>query len=275
MSNKYLEKIAELEKVSLRRIISEFAKGKISTPLSELVSKGAIKSEGVYARGMRKGNSVLAKQTNSFVQRPHSALDKALADGGGGYFTIPLHKGHNKIVANKSGFMGGTEVSHQASVRHELFEAMEANHQRKSGIVKSIDMPKILHNKEAYPVPPKLRQEVDRLNSNVMAGEMSQITRRHTSPSGESVPTIVGQHLSPRVLTRESEMVRKNPFLQKGFKDVRGSTTGESSLIQKLTGKEYGTERMTGKDHKKALLAKPDFKETNSFGVTTKRFDIV
>jgi hypothetical protein len=255
--NKYLEKIAEFEKIGLRRIIGELAKGNVSMKLEELVRKGFVKPQKVYAAGMRKGNDVLAKKTNSIIRNPTSEYDKAVSSSGGGYAMNAKQYGGNRISFDKNFPISSNKVEHQGFLRHELFEAMEANSKRgisSNRVRKKIDTsPKALIG---YGYSPRSSEKISKtLSKNISL----KPTLFHSEMNGAKVLT--GAHLSPRVLTRESEMVRTNPHLSNKFKDIR-DTTGESRIVEKITGKKYGVDKMTGKDHKIADSARPDSYES-------------
>lgn len=108
-------------------------------------------------------------------------------------------------------------------IRHELFEAMESHAFKKANPSHTGGLPAKVFAKEIEP---------GRVQSK-------------------------GLHLSPRVLSRESEMVRKNPHLARRFHSIRGSS-GESAIMKRITGKRYGMDKMTARDHLRAHNAPAD-----------------
>lgn len=255
--NKYLEKIATFEKAALRRAVAEFAKGNISKSLEQLYSKGVIKSPKVYAEGMRRGNDVLAKHTNSIITkaRPGTILS-SVADNGGGYSNVGKKGGGSHIIISRTPNSSLVQDSyksilHQGNIRHELFESMDLNHFRKDPLRKiNIDRKKQYKDLAEYGVDNKVLDKVKKLHNNV--DEYKGTFLKHPQHG------IIGNHQSPRVLTRESEMVRKNPYLNDSILRGLRDDTGESHLIKRITGKRYGMDKMTSKDHAKALTVKAD-----------------
>ena len=225
--NQYLEKIASFEKQALRRIITELAKGKVSMGLDKLVQLGAVKPVKTYTKGMRLGNDNLAKKLGTIIQKPSSS-EIERATSGSGYLTIPGRE-RDKILASRLlSNQFPTKHTHQGMIRHELFEAMEARAAHKAGTM-----------------------------GTTLNGKPGLKATAFTQEISPGVHIGVGLHISPRVLARESELVRKNPYLSKSFKRIRGDS-GEADTIERLTGKKYGVDKMTGKDYYKAHTATPD-----------------
>ena len=271
--NKYLLKIAEahgepqgqpLEKVALRKIVEQIAKGNVKKHLLDLAEQGFIKSPKVYAEGMKRGNAVLSKQFQAPISRSAAGRDNHMtstlnASGGAALLT---HKTGPKIhhaVGKKSplsiNFLPDTPYSKQlnninasAAIRHELHEANEARHLVGQGKWKRVSkqesiagLKKRLSSIGVHEVP-HLDKHVPRIESNSLKLDAPPIVDRDLG--------VIGNHLSTRVLGRESEDVRKNPYLRiSPMARLRGY--GEADLIHKLTGKRYGQDKMTGKDLKK------------------------
>ena len=271
--NKYLEKIA------LRRIVSEIAKGNVTTPLKTLAQQGFIKSKGTYARGMNEGNkSIAASIPNLQVSRAKTPADLQRTAQGGGFVTLmkpdggiqTMHSGRRAEVHEIPGSKGLRDVSTPALSRHELFEAadarsLEAKHAlrtvRRSDITKSY-----VGSLKSQGVPDA---DIKDSRSQVL-GFMKNLKVTLPATFKDSRGNVVGAHLSPRVLSRESEMIRKNPHLSH-IRDYREST-GEASIVNDITGKRFGVDKMTGKDHHKAFTAKPaDYSE--QYGVRSPIFE--
>lgn len=233
--NKYLEKIA------LRRIVSEIAKGNVTRPLRQLVRDGFVKSEKAYAQGMARGNSNLAKETGAIVRKPKNTNERMLSSVGGGYVTVADKKAplviHNRKVAN-------TDANHhEGFIRHELFEAKDVK-----------DLP----TRGVHKLSREEKQGLVSATSNIIGeGPAKRLLRRtgYRRPDvfADISHGVSGSHMSPRVLARESNMVRENPHLQ-GMKDFR-HVSGEAEYVTHVTGKRYGEQKMTGKDLEKAKNA--------------------
>jgi hypothetical protein len=242
MSNKYLEKIA------LRRIISEIAKGTVKTPLKDLASKGFVKLEKVYSKGMAEGNRNIAKNINAHIgtARSNTPVRKLLSDMGGGYAGF-LDKKNKVQVIRKALPRNKQNNIHQGFTRHELFEGM--------------DMRAVSGNNAR--VTPKPLKGTDQYNTAVTLASMEipggkraavKLIDDVRTPKPDvflSGDNMVGAHMTPRVLTRESEMARKNPYLKK-ITEIR-NLTGEASYVKKLTGKKFGVDKMNSKDHARAF----------------------
>ena len=244
MENKYLEKIA------LRRVISEIAKG-LSTPLETLVSKGFVKGESAYNKGMKLGNRNIAKKLGVTISKGNSKGENVISNSGGGYITMN-RGGDTRIIANpKPLYLSRQSPVHQGFVRHELFEAGVAKNPNSKTLSGNRS---ILSNAYSH-IPEEVKNSI---GEHEIAKEKYHVLRGMTDAPIHGDPVviknkaggIVGQHLSPQVLTQESEMVRKNPYLSR-LKSMR-SITGEDNLVQQATGKKYGVDKMTGKDHAKA-----------------------
>ncbi len=262
--NKYLEKIALHEKEALRRIVSEIAKGTVTTPLKELVGKGFVKSRAAYAKGMNEGNkAILSKMTGVQVYRPKTPSDKALSAQGGGFATVNRHSGRIDVMheGKKSiaHYILGTRNTHDvytpAMIRHELFEARDMQHLSKEGLRPSGRRSSILNSvsdaMRGYKVPESAVREqrvaLTHALRHVKPVAFGSFRNQHGAP--------VGAHATPRVLSQESEMVRKNPYLSH-LRETRESL-GEASIVKDITGKRFGIDKMTGKDHRKAFYTKP------------------
>lgn len=289
-NNRYLEKIA------LTRLVSELAKGKVNRPLYKLIEDGFLRKPGVYAKGMRKGNDILTKKINSGVYTPKYGTTSAgnSAVNLGGYGTL-FHEGGSHIVFNKdhsvlengvkgvfpnrqavSGLQTGLqyagrgikyskqekELIHQAGIRHEVFEADSFSKSKNKISEYSRDMKEgVIHRAkimEEYGVTgPKESKNAIRLANHMSYPQLNGIIADHTG--------VVGMHHSLGVLGKESEIIRKNPYLHQSSISKIRKLTGEDRLISDLTGKRYGVDKITGKDLRKLESVKPT--ETLSHGV--------
>lgn len=271
--NKYLEKVA------LRRIISEIAKGNVTTPIKTLAQQGFIKSKGVYAKGMNEGNKSIASSIpNLQTSRARTTADLQRTAQGGGFVTLmkpgggiqTMHSGRRADIHNLPGSENMRDVGTPAFNRHELFEAadaraLEAKHAlptvRRSNITKAY-----VGGLKSQGLPDADIKE----GRQQVLGFMKNLKVALPSMFKDSGGNVVGAHLSPRVLSRESEMIRKNPYL-KHLRDHRESS-GEASIIGGITGKRFGVDKMTGKDHHRAFTAKPaDYSE--QYGVKAPVFE--
>jgi hypothetical protein len=232
--NKYLEKIA------LNRLVSELAKGNVSTGVEKLVSKGFIRPAATYNKGMALGNKNIAKQIGMKVHTPRTALDRISSNAGGGYASVIRKNGEvHALHVKPSQSMFGQD-SHHGLIRHELFEGH--------------DIKRVLNNpKRVSEIKPEHYAEVKAFMGDDY-NHKHVTNRRIIKPDVfTNNGQITGMHVTPRVLTRESEMVRKNPHLGE-FKDLR-NMTGEDRIVHKITGKRYGMDKMTTRDHAKAFAS--------------------
>lgn len=230
MENKYLEKIA------LRRIVSEFAKGTISTPLTSLVGKGFIKPEEKYLKGMIQGNSNISKQIGVKSIPAKTDFAKKMSAMGGGHVTY-MDKNRNIRVRHQA--YKNDDIGREAFKRHEYFEVM--------------DMKQAIKNPQRQNIVSK--ENADHIIKFFGNKHIGKNVANFKTPKPDlflNNGQLVGSHMSPRVLTRESEMVRRNPHLVQGMSKMRGFT-GENKFIEKITGKRYGQDKMTSKDHRKAF----------------------
>mgnify|MGYP002344774027 FL=1 len=254
--NRYLQKVAstvQMEKVALRRAVAEFAKGKISMKIEEMVRRGVVKSPNTYAKGMRKGNDNIAKQVGGKIMRARGDAPKLLAERAGGYVAIPDRKhGATIITDKKNSVMFPTKGAHQSFIRHELFETMDANAKRSKISNHYKNLPNTYGAFRDAGADHRLADKTQKLVQHHGSIKPSKFAAKIDD---KEIP--VGTHYSPRVLTRESEMARKNPHVQHILQRVRQGS-GEARMIQRITGKQYGVDKMTSKDHRKAFGAKPD-----------------
>jgi hypothetical protein len=247
--NRYLEKIA------LTRAVKEFAKGRITSTAEDLITKGVFRSDKTYAKGMQVGNEVLAKKLGAHIQRARGDAQKAVTGQMGGYGTMPSSKGD--VIFHDKHVMGLENSNHQGMIRHELFESMEAKEKRKLG-----NQSLHINREEQKAGITDGTRFLDGTRDIKTSNKLIRLTG-HMEGMKPTVfqkdDNLVGMHFSPRVLTRESEMVRKNPHTQGLFKHIRGpGITSESTLIKRITGKSYGSDKMTGKDFHRANTATPD-----------------
>lgn len=235
MANKYLEKIAA------NRLVQEIAKGTVKMPLKALVAKGALRGPGVYSKGMQRGNTAIAKKLGVDISKDSAEGLHGLASAGGGYASInTVKKGpvalHGGLKNNFLKEVGAHPVNHhQAAIRHELFEVKD---------MKALSTSRRRRYSDAD-------MNMMRMKTPLSHAHMIDKVRPMKPDVFASKGKLVGQHMTPRVLTQESEMIRKNPYLG-GMRRVR-SETGEDKLITSLTGKRFGVDKMTGKDHAKAF----------------------
>ena len=231
-TNKYLEKVA------LRRSVVEFAKGNISKSVEELSRLGVFKSKKTYTEGMKVGNAALARKSDAIVQHAKNPAHKLISSIGGGYVTTaPNKNGSIHILVDRKSALASDEAVHQGLIRHELIEADSV---RKAA-------PKVHHH------------NLDVTNHLIEAG----LSHKHSIATNKSIPKTaipwsviqnhihpVGKHQTPSVLSRESEEVRKNPYLKETFTAIR-NMTGEKPWVERVTGKSYGAAKMGRSSHRK------------------------
>ena len=269
--NKYIEKIATT------RLVKELAKGLISKPLHELIHAGSLRSPGIYAKGMKKGNIALAKAHDlTFQKVKPDTVHNFLASSGGGYATLATKEGKSHIMhvdrkasdiarnANlwsglQEGIVGAvtkknkpikgfsrqeSELAHQAFIRHEIYEGMAINKMHPKGVgmdeQKRLDMIHAVRSE----TPHKLTPALTRLSE--YAGVPKSTGKLDHSKWGP-----VGNHASLSVLARESNMIRENPYLHKSIMKDHRDASGEAGFISKMTGKKYGADKITAKGFKK------------------------
>lgn len=274
-----------LEKVALTRLVKELAKKPASrSTLSSLFDKGVIRSPGQYAEGMRKGNNSLAQKVNATIStsKPETLFSEVTASSGG-YATVANSKGTSNIYHDReqSAFSTGEgpfknreshqkqfdELMHQAGIRHEVFEARAVKDSLAKG--EGLNLHQRGPRKEALKeysdmsnTPEKTKSQWDR-SMNHLAFPKIQ-AQLHNNSSGQ----LVGSHMNLSVLGRESELIRKNPYLHRSPLATVRSFTGENKYIQHLTGKKYGADKITGKDISK--LTKAPHSDVNENGLVHK-----
>lgn len=282
MGNKYLEKIA------LRRVVEELAKGKVAAPLESLVAKGFIKSPKVYAKGMREGNAALAQRFGAKISASakEGSLAEMLTNAGGGAAALARPGGsvvhHDRLNMGSAGLSKTQKsLSNSAMIRHELFEGDELRQAPLKGastlarkareIKKNLGqaplepktlgrLTKTLTHKEVMSAPPTL---IGRSQRGLL-GEATYRELKNTFANDPAVlkslrgSSVVGGHMSPMVLGREANMIRQNPHLQGGYMQTMRADHGEDELLKRVTGKEYGKDRFTGTDLKKLRDVKPN-----------------
>lgn len=256
--NQYLEKIA------LRRVISEIAKGNVTMPVKELAEKGFIKSRGTYAKGMAEGNKAIASRIPGVtVNRARSTSEKTISSMGGGFSTHPRSDGSSKVLYQGGGAQAhpalGTEdtkdVTSSAMIRHELFEAQDIHKLHRQNRLNFTNRRAIsqeyLSGLKNQGAPAEAIHDGRVALVNAMRSSKVANVSNFKNEYGQ----IVGRHATPRVLSQESEMIRKNPYLSK-LKDYRVSS-GEASITHDITGRRFGMDKMTGKHHERAFNANP------------------
>lgn len=259
MANRYLEKIA------LRRVVSELAKGNITKMVGgnpgtygqiarSLQEAGAIKSPKVYAEGGKRGIKNVLKELGPKIWVTKGKKG-SLREYVGTNMT-PTHKGVNinmppsksGLSANLSGFRNAKAqriMEDNDGIFHEAFEAMAARKAIQKGDInyaathpfsKGLRMNNLA---ESTPVrPTKIKRYVDSMS--IMPHLRGAIVNR-----GESV----GSHASLGVLGRESELIRKNPY--KSITGIFRDHSGEADYVSKVVGKRFGIDKFTGKDIRK------------------------
>jgi hypothetical protein len=250
--NKYLLKFAEFEKSALRRIVEEIAKGTVKTPTFVLAAHGFIKSPTTYAKGMRLGNANLSKAYNAPISSARAKNMKPMLDAAGGFITLP-HKSGPKIMhggAYKPALTRDVPKGHSFSrqhedirnsviLRHELHEAREMR--ESTGLIRKTfknaqeATASMFGNKVAVPSTGEAGRAV-RMASNLV---------KHDNIAHYS------GHFSPRVLGRESEDIRKNPYLKNATLAKIRNQGHEAADLFDVTGKRYGKDKFTGTDLKK------------------------
>lgn len=258
MTNKYLTKIASVsegfEKQALRKIVEQIAKGLVKTPVFTLADKGFIKSPGVYAKGMRLGNANLSKAYNAPISTARAKGMDSVKDFAGGFFAL-AHKTGPKI--------------HHGGPRVGSLERLGGVHSGQSFAAKERDMQSSLairhelHEAREYRDAPGVITKAFKDKNEATAAVLQQLNKNKLGPKDKSLPRMVSNivtvptpsakfgHNSPRVLGRESEDVRKNPYLHNSGIALTRRFGDESEYVHKITGKYYGRDKMTGKDLKK------------------------
>lgn len=236
--NKYLEKIA------LRRSVVEFAKGTLSKSLPELSQLGVIKPKKVYLEGMKRGNLALAQKNNTVIQEAKNPGARMLAGMGGGYTTAPPNKNNViRILTDKNGPLNADKMSHQGLIRHEIIEANSLRRRNASTVPFHRDITQDLHSLGV---------------SAKDSRKMNREVHRHITPFSviKVEDNIVGSHFTPSVLSRESEEVRKNPYIKDVFTNLRNMSS-EKSWVENTTGKRYGVDKMGKSSNKKMDRLQP------------------
>lgn len=244
--NKYLTKIAGLEKESANKVMNDFAAGKLKQGLAELTNLGKIRSEATYLNGMKRGNAALAKKHNITIMEATNPIDIHMVQQHNGYTNgyapngskVVLHHRESMRMPSHAFSATGrpvTDMEHEAMIRHEIFELKDLDHKVRSVGTRGKD--------SGYLDVPNPSEDL----------KWTRFVRdkRFLQPGG-----LMSQHQSPRVLTRESNMVRENPYLL-GVKKLRHNTR-EDQLVQRLTGSRYGMDKIHNSSHRKAYYAKPD-----------------
>lgn len=252
-----------LEKIALRRIVSELAKGTVSTPLKTLADKGFVKPLSTYAKGMNEGNKAMAKKIGVSISKGSGRTESSAALGGG-FATVAykdgrigvVHSGKKSEIHKVLGTDSRLSVHNPALVRHEIFEAQDLLRKRSAGHLNTPSQTDAMKVFRGMIDGPHVSKEVQNAALRHAASHMRVAKPVTTSLFQNQAGATVGSHMSPRVLTRESEMVRKNPYLDR-LKSLR-TVTGESDVIKGITGKRFGVDVMRPKDHEAAFRAVPD-----------------
>ncbi len=259
--NKYLDKIAS------SRLIREISKGSIKDLRDKLpifANRGFLRRPSVYSEGMIKGTDEINALNNTVISKSST---------GSSYRTSVLKDG--KHIIEHPGLGRGTEQArklglipkentylsdqisklvHQQGLRHEAYEstALRKLHDRYPGYSDQSLGNMISQYKTLIELDPA---------NKVLKRDLRYLTNKKVVPLHGEVRThsgkIIGNHADLSVLGKESNDVLKNPYLQAyGLQKVR-RVLGEAKLLEKITGKRYGTDKFTNKD----LLKLEKFKE--------------
>lgn len=234
-----------MEKSALTRLVKELAKGTVSKKITDLSSLGFIKPKAVYEKGMKIGNINIAKKEGVVFSKGKKTADSIMARAGGGYATLPIDNSDKVKVISKGLPIPGLSLKgpeHQGAIRHELFEARELKRSimNKSNTGVSLKNSTREYHKTPRTIDPYLKYHLIRGLPRTPLPSM---------PKSLSNPEKPSSHLSQKVLLRESEMIRKNPYLEK-IKQTRKSS-GESEALEKVLSKRYGVDKVGAKDFKK------------------------
>lgn len=234
-----------MEKVALQRLVKELAKGTVKTPLDTLVQKAGLRSANTYAAGMKKGNKYLQKLqgTPITVPKPGTFQQHLTEDAGGGLALPNPEKNRIDVLLNRKISRLAGKNERELVARHELFEAGEVKKHMKTGPIKAMRQPKV--DRLPAVLTDKFLSTHDRFATK-RSVVRPQVFRKDNE--------VIGVHMNPSILTRESNVVRSNPYLHNSVLIKHRVSDGEGQLVQHITGKKYGVDKMTGKDHARAQV---------------------
>jgi hypothetical protein len=238
---------------------------------------------------MRKGNDALQKRVGATITESPK-MDMITGAGGGNVTamhesTPRIYKTTTKnipLVQQDTSLLYPEKSPHSAQLiknrestllRHELHEAREL---RSQGVgpkkllpedfknyLQDVGMGKEIRRGEAFNIPTeKVHAIITKpFHNDESIKQVFEHTYAHLTPDKirelKTIEEPIGNHASLRVLGRESNDIRNNPWVRNsGMVSFRGK--GESSLLKKITGKTYGSDRFTGKDLTKLHKATPD-----------------
>lgn len=260
--NKYLEKIAEIEKIALNRLTKHIIENRHAfgkEELEGLYRKGALRSPLQIMRGQKDWD----KEQLGKLKIRHERLTGAVKDRfesayGGGAAAGAYLPARKSIVGNIKG----------PTRSHETAEAVEYND---SG------MRRFAAQRNRRLNRPDLRRKAKELELNdpeikSMIPESVELMGKHFPGSAPITQggLLMGMHNNLAVLGRESNFLRTNPYshvtpmkhpqVPKDFgltlPKLRGMT-GEDRLVGRVTGKRFGVDKMTNKDLRKLRKANP------------------
>lgn len=275
--NKYLTKVAEIEKKALTRLVKEMIKRRgAGLPVSEagfheLARRGASRSMLQYAKGIKKRDNKFMKQlgVGMSVNGPNSTSMHNISELGRQYMEeiAPEFKGrHFNRVSTSYNPMTKEIDSYGEKAKglirsHEVHEAVES---KKTGAQDLFDRvwfrtPRELKSRLNTPVPASAVTDPN-YKADLASTAFSERLKKHLKTDLKyPVQNNIGQHMSLAVLGRESNDIRTNPFaktLSSGVNELRRG--GKSMLIpdeteplKKITGKRYGIDKFTNKDLEK------------------------
>lgn len=218
--NKYLEKVA------VTRLVKEIAKGSFNITkgkLDGLVSKGALRSENQYVKGMGQGTDLLSWKHGVRVKHiddSHEYSEYVKSYGGA---AAVMHEGKPTAFIHKD-FLQGSPLEKQIQHRHEIDEGRGAL-------------------------------------SDIRAGrEFKQVI---IQKNGGRDNTLSGAHNNLAILGRESTNISKVPHLHVGSDNNKflrkfRDDSGEADTLKGITGKSYGS-TYTSKDLTRLNIAKGNF----------------
>lgn len=259
-----------LEKIAATRLAKELAEGNVSVDPLVLAKRKFLRNPEAYEKGMKKGTSNILDSVNADVSKPNpsSGVGEHLTPGSGGYFTSTGKDGkihvlnareHSSVhgLNPKSGEPYSRQLDglvHQQNIRHESHEAQairralteggKVDPQKTIDYLNHVDM-----YQDRYNVDPKKLNPIRRFLKAMQIIVPSAIIHKN----GEKV----GAHQDLVVLARESNSNRLNPYLKHiGLTPIR-KATGEAALIEKITGKRFGVDKMTKTDFRKLEKKEP------------------
>ena len=251
--NQYLEKIA------LTRLVKQMAIGAVKKTPQELHAAGVLRSAAHYAERTAVGTAKINAKSGVNISgvSKKNTNSKIFAGMGGGYATtvsskgeITIHHNHGKLSPLTQGLTGDLrELAHQSGLRHEAYEGQ--------AIRKSLDSKADLRT---HLITPEVKSAF-KDTAGIIAGSpraeisMGRATERLAAPKHSALmvndwsgPTPKSVHHNMSVLARESNMIRANPYLHASPLARIRRVTGENKYVSRITGKEFGKQRMGKKD---------------------------